>query len=405
MQEHLRFSRPIEGQQHPLAGKAILQVLPRLNAGGVERTTLDIAQGLSDVGAQPYVMSEGGRLVPELQARGGIFLEAPVASKNPLTILRNAARIAALVAEHNIDIIHARSRAPAWSALMAARARGIPFVTTYHGAYAANHALKSAYNSVMARGDAVIANSLYTAGLITTEHRMATGKIRVIPRGVDLKTFAPDAVTTGRTEALRKEWGIKPSQRIILLAGRVTPWKGHRVVVDAAAKLTQDSSFNNVCFVFAGDAQGSGQFAKELAEQIHERQMAPFIRLVGHCADMPAAFMAADVALMPSVLPEAFGRVAVEAQALGCPVIVADHGAVPETVLAPPDCLAEKRTGWRCPPGDADALAEALRAALNLSPATRTALADRSRAHVENQFSLELMVSRTLDVYSALLGS
>jgi glycosyltransferase involved in cell wall biosynthesis len=192
---------------------------------------------------------------------------------------------------------------------------------------------------------------------------------------------------------------------MILLAGRVTPWKGHRVVVEAAAQLMGDGAHSDICFVFAGDAQGSGQFARELAEDIHARGLASHMRLVGHCADMPAAFMAADVALMPSILPEAFGRVAVEAQAMGCPVIVADHGAVPETVLAPPDCVPDKRTGWRCPPADAKALADALRAALHLSPAARTALADRSRAHVEGQFSLALMVKRTLDVYSALLGS
>jgi glycosyltransferase involved in cell wall biosynthesis len=387
---------------HPLSGRTILQIIPDLVAGGAERTAVDVAAGLAQVGARPVVATTGGRLVGELQAKGGIWAPFPASAKNPLAMALNVRRLAKLCLDEGATIIHARSRAPAWVALGAARALNLPFVTTYHGSYSGRSSVKLLYNSVMARGDVVIANSHYTAELIRAVYAPAVERIRVIHRGTDLAAFAPAAVAPERVEAMRRAWGVAPDERVVLLAARLTGWKGQRVLIEAAAELKK-AGLEGVAFVLAGDPQGRDGYLKELDLSIKARGLDGVVRRVGHCTDMPAAFLAASVVTVPSTEPEAFGRSAVEAQAMGTPVVVSDLGAVPETVLAPPDVAAHERTGWRVPPGDPRALASAIVEALSLGASAREALASRARAHVERHFSLERMVGDTLDVYCALI--
>ncbi|WP_439497281.1 glycosyltransferase family 4 protein [Bosea sp. (in: a-proteobacteria)] len=388
---------------HPLSGRTILQIIPDLEAGGAERTAVDIAQGLTEAGARALVATEGGRLVAELQAKGGVWLPFPAASKNPFAMLLNARKLMLLCRQEGVELIHARSRAPAWVALAAAKALKLPFVTTYHGSYASRSPVKTRYNSVMARGDVVIANSAYTADLIIAKHGFARDRIRVVHRGTDFSAFAPAAVGPERVQALRRAWGVEPHQRIVLLPGRLTGWKGQRVLIEAA-RLLRDDGDADTAFILAGDHQGRDGYVKELDQAIARAGLEGRVKRVGHCADMPAALLAAAVVTVPSTEPEAFGRVAVEAQAMGVPVVVSDLGAVPETVLAPPQTAPSERTGWRVPPGDAPALAAGLGEALALRPSARDALARRARLHVEQHFSLQTMVSETLDVYCALLG-
>ncbi len=383
-----------------LAGRTILQIVPRLDAGGAERTTLDVAAAIVQAGGRALVACEGGRLVSELQVLGGVWLPFPAGSKNPLKMLLNVRKLARLIVDERVDIVHARSRAPAWVALGATRLVERPLATTYHGAYAGGSALKLRYNSVMARGDAVIANSRFTADMIVKLYPFAREKLRVIHRGSDLRAFSPGAVDPARVTELRQAWGVAPHERIVLLAARLTGWKGQRVVIEAAAKLKPDG----VRFILAGDAQGRDGYVKELDRLIEARGLKGVVSRVGHCADMPAAFLAASVVAVPSTEPEAFGRSAVEAQAMGTPVVVSNLGAVPETVLAPPEVGAEARTGWRAPAGDVDALAQALNSALSLGASAREALARRARDHVERHFSLEQMTRETLSVYVDLLG-
>jgi glycosyltransferase involved in cell wall biosynthesis len=389
---------------HPLAGRTILQIIPDLQAGGAERTTVDIAAGLAAVGARALVASEGGRLVAEMQAKGGVWLPFQAATKNPVRMVGNIGKLTKLCAAEKVDLIHARSRAPAWTALAAARAMKLPFVTTYHGAYNGGLGVKQLYNSVMARGDVVIANSHYTADLIAERHAFARPRLRVIHRGTDMGGFTPAAVALERIAALREAWRVQPEDRIVLLAARLTGWKGQRVLIEAARLLKERGELGDAVVVLAGDPQGREDYVRELDGLIAAGGLERVVRRVGHCADMPAAFLAASVVTVPSTEPEAFGRVAVEAQAMGAPVIVSELGAVPETVLSPPQVLPNERTGWCVPPGDAPALAAAVRDALALRPSARDALALRARRHVESQFSLERMVSDTLDVYTALLG-
>lgn len=398
-----RSTRPARGafpatREHPLAGRTILQIIPELEAGGAERTAVDIAAGLAEVGARPLVATEGGRLIGDLQTKGGVWVPFPAASKNPLAMLYNVRRLARICHDEGVCLIHARSRAPAWVALGAAWALGLPFVTTYHGSYAGRSGIKLRYNGVMARGDAVIANSHYTADLIRRLYPAAEPRISVIYRGTDLAEFSTRAVAPERVEQIRKSWGVADHERVVLLAARLTGWKGQTVLIDAAAQL-KAAGLTDVAFVLAGDPQGRASYVRDLDNLIAARGLAEAVKRVGHCHDMPAAFLAASVVAVPSTEPEAFGRSAVEAQAMGTPVVVSELGAVPETVLAPPDVAAQARTGWRTPAGDAAALAEAIQAALSLGASARESLAARARAHVERHFSLSRMVSATLDVY------
>lgn len=377
----------------------VLQIVPELHTGGAERTAVDVAARLVDEGWRAIVLSEGGQLVDELKATGAEHVDFPARTKNPIRLRRNASAIAAMVREQGVDIIHARSRAPAWSALWAARRTGRPFVTTYHGAYNQKSWLKGAYNSVMARGDVVIANSGFTADLIRARHPFAEGRIVTIHRGTDLAAFE-DPHIPDRAVALRRQWGVGEGAPVILQLARLTGWKGQGVVIEALAQLTGRPG---CVAVLAGDAQGREAYVASLRARIRELGLEGRVILPGHCGDVPAAMAAADVVVVASIEPEAFGRAAVEAQAAGRPVIVSDLGAVGETVATPPEVAEADRTGWKVPPGDAAALARALADALVLDGDARAALADRALAHVRSAFSLEAMTDRTMAVYRGLL--
>lgn len=385
-----------------LQGATIMQIIPELEAGGAERTTVDIAGGLVHAGARALVATTGGRLVAELQAKGGDWIEFPAKTKNPLRMYWNIRKLTKILRKENVQLIHARSRAPAWVAYFAAKRLGLPFVTTYHGSYSAKSAAKTLYNSIMARGDVVIANSIYTGELIRANHPVSNGKIRVIYRGTDLNAFSSSNISSDRVFKMRSSWGLIADERVVLLAARLTPWKGARVLIEAAC-LLKKRGVQNVVYVLAGDPQGRSSYIKELDDMVLRRGLSGIVRRVGHVDDIAAAVFTASVITVPSTAPEAFGRVAVEAQALGTPVIVSDLGAVPETVLAPPSVPAEQRTGWHVKPADPEELADAIESALSLRPSSLEALAVRARRHVGQLFSLDRMVGDTLDIYAALI--
>jgi glycosyltransferase involved in cell wall biosynthesis len=381
----------------------ILQIVPALGTGGVERTVIEVAEALAMAGGEALVASEGGRLEGELAAAGGELIRFPAAAKNPLKLLANARRLQQLIERRGIRLVHARSRAPAWSALIAARLARVPFVTTYHGIYNQKSALKGWYNSVMARGDMVIANSHYTADIVRARHGTPDARLRVIHRGVDLARFAPEAVGAERIAALRAKWGVGAQARLIVLAARLTRWKGQHVAIGAAALLKDRPEFSDAVFILAGDDQGRAAYSAELTSRIAELGLSRRVLLTGHCDDMPAAFLAASFALVPSIEAEAFGRISAEAQAMGCPVIVSDSGALPETILqGGADRMA---TGWVFPLGDEAALAERIAMALSLPPEARAAIGRAAREHVAARFSKAALQRETLAVYDNLLDS
>jgi glycosyltransferase involved in cell wall biosynthesis len=388
-----------------MAEVTILQVVPRLDTGGSEQATVEIADALTRAGASALVATGGGRLATDVTQAGGEVIDLPVASKNPFTILVNVRRLQHLVEERGVNLLHARSRAPAWSAFLAARATGLPFVTTYHGAYGSTLGpLKSAYNSVMGRGDRIIANSRYTAGLIAERHHAARDRIRVIYRGIDAAAFDPLVVPPGPVAKLRESWGVPPGTKIVLQAARLTGLKGHRQTIEAASRLNREGVLDGAMIIFAGDAPGKAGYRQELLDLIARHGLSDKIRLVGHCHDMPVAFLASHVALVPSLVAETFGRTSVEAQAMGCPVIVSDLGALPETIVSP-EQDATRFTGWLVPANDVGALADRMRLALSLTSAERTKMGARASARAGVEFALSQMQAKTLAVYDELLGT
>ena len=374
------------------SGTAVLQVLPSLETGGVERGTVEIVQAIVAAGGTALVASEGGRLVGTVERAGGHHVRLPMATKNPVAIWSNARRLANLITAERVSIIHARSRAPAWSALMAARRTEARFVTTYHGVYNEGVPGKRRYNAVMAAGDRVIAISHYVAGVLMSRHATDPARIRVIPRGVDPALFDPAAVSGLRIARLAAAWRLPGNAPVVMLPARLTRWKGGAVLIDAMARLARTDAY---C-VLVGAAQGRQRFTQELEAQARALGIADRLRLVGHCDDMPAALLLADVVVSASLDPEGFGRTVIEAQAMGRPVVATNHGGAAETV-------EHLVTGWSVPPGDVATLAATLNDALNMQPVNRDAMGERARASVCAHYTTAAMQAATIEVYRELL--
>jgi glycosyltransferase involved in cell wall biosynthesis len=371
----------------------MLQVLPSLVTGGVERGTIEITQAVVEAQGVALVASSGGPLVHSVQRAGGRHFTMPLQARDPVTIWRNAARLAALIRAENVSLVHARSRAPAWSAWLACRRTGAHFVTTYHGVYGENLPLKRRYNAVMAKGEVVIAASHYVAGEIQRRHKVDPARIRVIPRGVDPQVFAPDAVSADRIVRLAHAMRVPDGMHTVVIPGRLTSWKGQAVLLQAIARLP----WTEVCCVLVGSDQGRTKYTRELEQLSESLGIADRVRIIGQVDDMPAAFMLSDVVVHASTEAEAFGRVVIEAQAMGRPVIASNLGGPSETV-------EDGVTGWLTDPGDVDGLARALVEALSMDAEARSALGSRARASVLNGYTLRAMRDATLDVYEAVLG-
>lgn len=381
--------------------KTILQVIPAMDAGGAERTTLEMTRAIVRAGGRALVATSGGRMTGAVEAAGGRVLFLPVHTKSPLGIMANAARLAGLIGAEKIDLIHARSRAPAWSALMAARRTQIPFVTTWHGAYRAGTPWKRLYNSAMARGDLVIANSAFTADAIRALGDPGA-RLAIIHRGADIDEFNPERVSASRIDAILGNWQIEsPRPFVLLLPARLTDWKGHSVAVEALRRLAgerRSGAGADLRLIFAGDAQGRDGFAASLLRGVKDLGLERMIRFAGHCDDMPAAYAAADAVLSPSTRPEAFGRVAAEAGAMARVAIAADHGGARETIV-------DNETGFLVAPGSADALAAAIRRTIGMGADGRAEMGARARARISEFFSTAAMTDATLAAYKSLLDS
>ncbi|WP_428493308.1 glycosyltransferase family 4 protein [Rhodopila sp.] len=372
------------------ASAVVLQVLPSLVTGGVERSTVEIAQAVAEAGGTALVASAGGQLVSQIERAGGIHVTLPLNTKSPLGIWHNGRALEALVRERTVSLIHARSRAPGWSAWLAGQRTGVPLVTTYHGTYSEALPFKRRYNSVMARGCIVIVASRFIADLVASRHGVDPARIRVIPRGVDPAVFDPAAVSAGRIAKLAAQWRLPQGVRTVVLPGRLTAWKGHAVLLDAIARLGRPE----VMCVLVGSHQGRHRYAEGLRRQAVRLGIGERVRLVGPCEDMPAALALSDVVVHASTQAEAFGRVVIEAQAMGRSVIAADLGGPVETVRP-------GETGWRVAPNDPVALARAIGVALDMDPAERAALGARARASVP---TVRAMQDATLEVYRAVLA-
>ena len=391
-EDTITSTQPNNYHKSSVRAPTVMQVLPRLVTGGVERGTVDIAGAIVEGGGRSIVVSAGGPMVQELKRLGAEHYELPVDSKNPIIMRQNIKQLMKIAKHQQVDIIHARSRAPAWSAWYAARKCNIFFVTTFHGTYGHSNWFKRRYNAVMTKGDRIIAISNFIAGHILKIYGIPATKIRVIPRGIDIEKFSPNKVSQERRIKLADQWRLPDDKPIIILPGRLTRWKGHIVFIEAIKKLER----KNIQCLIVGSDQDRKDYKHELDRQIENHGMQEFIHVVGHCDDMPAAYMLTDIVISASTDPEAFGRIMVEGQSLGRLVIGTNHGGSRETVI-------EGQTGWLAEPNDADSLAANIRIALDLSEKQRTTITNTARKHVEENYTKEIMCSKTLDVYNELI--
>jgi glycosyltransferase involved in cell wall biosynthesis len=383
-------------RQGPAHQKTSLQVLPNLISGGVERGTVDVAQALVQAGWRAVVVSAGGPMVRELERAGAEHITLPLNTKNPMAIRRNAEALTQLIRDQGIDIVHARSRAPAWSAREAARAANVPYLTTFHGIYSVGpFGVKKLYNRVMAAGDLVIAVSEFVRDHVMQEYGVPEDRIRVIHRGVDVDLFDAAKVSPTRLIQVTAKWRLQEATQVVMLPGRLTALKGHDLLIDAIAELKRRGGGQTpVRCLMVGQDHGRTNHRGYITSYAAERGVD--VHIVDDCNDMAAAYMATDVVVSASTRPEAFGRVVAEAQAMGRPVVAPSHGPSSEIIVP-------GVTGWLFTPSDAVSLADALERALNLKEDERLRVATAAAARARTLFNKPEMCAKTLDVYNELL--
>ncbi|MCE3232892.1 MAG: cotSA [Rickettsiaceae bacterium] len=371
----------------------ILQVLPELKSGGVERGTIEVVKALEESGFEALVASSGGHMVSQVVAAGGEHFVLPLASKNPFTMYKNIKRLVKLIEENDVDILHARSRAPAWSSYFACKKTGCHFVTTFHGTYSIGSKLKHRYNSVMVKGEKVIAISEFIKSHIKENYEVRDNDVVVIHRGADLDQFDHDKVPKSRIIHKAETLKIDYDKPIILLPGRITSWKGHEFLLDALAKLPKTSY---MC-LFAGDQEKHKKYLKSLNKKIDDLELSSSVRIIDNVLDMPALYGLVDIVVSASMRPEAFGRVAVEAQAMERLIVATNHGGACETII-------DGKTGYLVEPGNVDQLTDILDKLLKISDAKRKTITSAAKKHIKSNFSLATMTKKTIDVYNSILG-
>ncbi|HEY2481881.1 MAG TPA: glycosyltransferase [Caulobacteraceae bacterium] len=369
-----------------------MQVTPALDTGGVETLTVEMAIAVAAAGARSLVASRGGQLGGELVRGGADLIRMPVQRRNPATLVANALRLAAVIRGERVSLVHVRSRAPAFSAIWAARRAGVPVVSSYHGIHAARSPLKRWYNGVMTRADAVIVNSAFTRDHVLAQHPAAACKLVQIPEGVDAAAFDPATVAAERVQRMRAGWGVSPGEAVVLVAARLAGWKGHRVII---AALAASAARGKAHLVFLGRGE-TGPFAAELAAEAARAGVT--LSIVGASADMPAAYRAADLIAAPSTEPESFGRTVAEAGAMGVLAIASDLGGPGETIV-------DGVTGLLVPPGDVAAWSAALDRALAMTVSERAAIGAAARARIASCYSTARMCEATFALYRRLSES
>ena len=380
--------------------KRILQIIPNMEIGGAERTVLEITSFLKDTEFSSLVLTSGGKLIGELEKENIEVIKLKIDKKNPYSILKNFFLFIKIFREKKINLVHVRSRAPAWSAIFAAKKIGIPVLTTWHGHVSNSSFIKKIYNSIMLKGDAVIANSAYTAERISKIYNIDLNKIDIISRGVNVESFERSKFSNTEISNIKKMWSVDDNKIIILFPARLTRWKGHLVTIEAINLLKKEKFFDQVIFLFAGEKAGAENYIKKLNSIITKFKLQENIKLVERIENMPLAYHASDVVLSPSIEPEPFGRIPIEAQAAGKTIIASDHGAVKDTIKN-----GNNFTGFKVKPNDPQALSIAIKQSIIMDKKDLTKMHERAISNVKNNFSLENMCKKTLEVYKRLLIS
>ena len=373
----------------------VLQVLPELETGGVETGTIEVATALKAAGIKNFVASQGGRMVYELEKNKIGHLTLPLKSKNIFTMLSNANKLAQYIKANNINIVHARSRAPAWSAYWAAKKAGAHFVTTFHGTYGLGPlGIKKLYNRVMTYGERVIAISNHIKNHILKNYpKTEESKIRLIHRCADIEKFSPSAVTQARMINKIKEHNIADDRPVLLLPGRVTRWKGQHLLIEALHLMKNQ---NYYCII-AGDAQGRQKYLDYLKKLARKYKLDDRIGFFGRYQDVPALMMVSTVVLSTAIEPEAFGRISIEGQAMGKIVVASNIGGSLDTIQ-------DGVTGKLFESNNPQSLADALDWALSLNKAETKKISDSAIKNVREHFTKQIMCDKTIEVYREVVN-
>ena len=374
----------------------VLQVIPRMETGSAEREVLEITEAVTREGGRAIVAAGGGKMLPRVTKAGGEAIAMNLDTSNLLNLWQNARLMARLIRDLEVDIVHARARASAWSAYWAARRTGAHFVTTYHPAWGQHGLMARRYDAALAKGRPVIAVSDFVRSQIIQRHGLADDQIVTIPRGADINVFSEETVGNERAVKLANQWGLLDDPRpVILLPAGLTRDGGAEDLVEAAGRLREVRGGDFLILLTSDDAESARE--PSLRKKIDASGVGDLVRLAGPCADAAAAYKLASVVVSAGRAPEAFGQAIVEAQAMGRPVIVTDHGALRETVR-------HGESGWLYPPGDIARLTIELNKALNLDPSERAHMGMAARARIHARYTVSAMQRATLDVYEQATG-
>ena len=378
----------------------VLQVIPKLGYGGAETGCYDIAHYLPENDCGSFIVTSGGELLKFIDKKKVKIIKLPVHSKNPLIIFINFLALVAIILVKNISIVHARSRAPAWSCLLPAKITGRKFVTTFHGTYKFNNKIKKFYNSVMVRSDLIIAGSNFIFSHIKdnyTKYLNAKKKLLVIFRGINVDYFDPTTKLDSDEKKLLKKWQIEKDKKIILLPGRLTGWKGQEVFIEAINLVNIELGYEAFYAVILGSDQGRDLYKKKLIRITEQHRLNNQVKFIDHCNDMALAYKVSDIVISASIEPEAFGRVAVEAQSMEKPIIASDIGGSNETII-------DEKTGFLFESSNAKSLSEKILKVLSMDETLLQSIGKEGRKNIIQKFNVEKMCFSTYSEYKRILN-
>ena len=378
----------------------VLQVIPKLGYGGAETGCYDIAHYLPENDCGSFIVTSGGELLKFIDKKKVKIIKLPVHSKNPLIIFINFLALVAIILVKNISIVHARSRAPAWSCLLAAKITGRKFVTTFHGTYNFNNKIKKFYNSVMVRSDLIIAGSNFIFSHIKDnyiKYLNAKKKLLVIFRGINVDYFDPTTKLDSDEKKLLKKWQIEKDKKIILLPGRLTGWKGQEVFIEAINLVNIELGYEAFYAVILGSDQGRDLYKKKLIRITEQHRLNNQVKFIDHCNDMALAYKVSDIVISASIEPEAFGRVAVEAQSMEKPIIASDIGGSNETII-------DEKTGFLFESNNAKSLSKKILKVLSMDETLLQSIGKEGRKNIIQKFNVEKMCFSTYSEYKRILN-
>ena len=378
----------------------VLQVIPKLGYGGAETGCYDLAHYLPENNCSSYIVTSGGELLKFVDQKKVKLIKLPVHSKNPILIFLNSIALIFIILFHNISIVHARSRAPAWSCLIATKVTRRKFVTTFHGTYKFNNLIKKFYNSVMVRSNLIIAGSNFIFSHIKDNYSKYLNikkKFLVIFRGINVDYFDPSTTLETEENNLLSEWGVNRSKKLILLPGRLTTWKGQEVFIEALNLVNKELGHQSFYAIILGSDQGRDIYTKKIKRLAEQYRLTSQLKFVEHCQNMPLAYKLSDLVISASIEPEAFGRVAIEAQSMEKPIIASDIGGSNETIV-------NNETGFLFKSGNPESLSKKIVKALNLDQSRLKSMGIEGRKNIIKKFNVEKMCFSTYSEYKKLLN-